>query len=61
MIAINHRRSRKLMEGYERPFLITGFRFEVRKVIGGMVVGVVVACRIIVSAPVPVLSSGLWF
>ena len=49
------------MEGYERSFLITGFRFEVRKVIGGMVVGVVVAFRIIVSAPVPVLSSGLWF
>ena len=49
-------------------FPITGLTFQVRKVIGGQWdVGVVLACRIIVSAPVPVpflwtlnLGFGTW-
>ena len=43
------------MEGHGRSFPDTRLTFQVRKVIGGWVgwVGGVVACRIIVSAPVP--------
>ena len=47
-------RSRKVKEGYGWSFPITGLTFQVRKVIGG----VVVACRIILSAQVPFLF--LW-
>ena len=47
-----HGRSRKVKEGHGWSFPITGLTFQVRKVIGG--VGWV-ACRIIVSAPIPVL------
>ena len=50
-------RSRKVMEGHGWSSPINGLTFEVRKVIGG---GVVVACRIIVSAPAQSLSSGHW-
>ena len=50
-------RSRKVKEGLGGSFPITGLTFQVRKVMcGGGVV--VVACRIIVSAPVPFLF--LW-
>ena len=54
-----HGRSRKVKESHGWSFPITRLTFQVKKVIGG---GgwVVVACRIILSAPVPVLSSGLW-
>ena len=51
-------RSRKVMEGYGWSFPITGLTFQGRKVTGGGVV--VVACKIIVSAPVPFFSFGLW-
>ena len=43
-------RFRKVKEGHGWSSPINGLTFEVRKVIGG---GVVVACRIILSAPVP--------
>ena len=63
----SHSRSLKVKEGQGRSFPITGFTFQVRKVIGEVVGGVVVACRIIVSAPVPVpflwtldFGSGTW-
>ena len=49
-----HGRSRKVMEGHGWSFPITRFTFQVRKVRGGVGGLVVVACRIIVSAPVPV-------
>ena len=49
-----HGRSRKVKGGHGCSFPITRFTFPVRKVMGGGVVVVVVACRIIVSAPVPV-------
>ena len=42
------------MEGHGRSFPDTRLTFQVRKVIGG-VGGVVVVCRIILSAPVPFL------
>ena len=47
-----HGRSRKIKEGHGWSFPIT---FQVRKVGGGggLVGGVVVACKIILSAPVP--------
>ena len=47
-----HGRSLKVKEGHGWSFPITGLTFQVRKVRGG---GgwVVVACKIIVSAPVP--------
>ena len=51
------------MEGHRRWFPDTRLTFQVRKVIGGggvVVGGVIVACRIIVTAPVQSLSSGLW-
>ena len=48
-----HRRSRKIKESHGRSFPITRLTFQVRKVMGG--VGWVVACRIIMSAPVPFL------
>ena len=44
-------RSSKVKEGHGWSFPITRLTFQVRKVRGGVVV---VACRIIVSAPVPV-------
>ena len=47
-----HGRSRKVKEGHGWSFPITGLTFKMRKV--GGVVGGVVACKIIVSAPVPV-------
>ena len=60
--------SRKVKEGQGRSWMvfpITGLRFQVRKVWGG--VGGLVACRIILSAPVPVpflrildLGFGTW-
>ena len=46
-------RSRKVKGGHGWSFPITRLTYQVRKVIGGVVV-VVVACKIIVSAPVPV-------
>ena len=52
-----HGRSRKVKEGHGWSFPITGLTFQVRKVMCGggvVVVGGCVACRIIVSAPVPV-------
>ena len=48
-----HGRSRKVKEGHGWSFPITRLTFQVRKVIGG-VGGGCVACRIIVSSPVPV-------
>ena len=48
--------SRKVKEGHGWSFPITRLTFQVRKVRGGGVV--VVACRIILSAPVPLLF--LW-
>ena len=45
-------RSRKVKEGHGWSFPITGLTFQARKVRGGWVV--MVACRILVSAPVPV-------
>ena len=45
-----HGRSRKVKEGHGWSFPITRLTFQVRKV---MIGGVVVACRIILSAPVP--------
>ena len=48
-----HGRSWKVKEGHGWSFPITGLTFQGRKVTGG-----VVACRIIVSAPVPFLF--LW-
>ena len=61
-----HRRSEKVMEGCGRSrkdkeglgwsFPITGLTFQLKKAVGGRVV--VVACRIILSAPVPFLF--LW-
>ena len=50
-------RSRKIKEGHGWSFPITRLTFQGRKVTGGVVV-VVVACKIIVSAPVPFLF--LW-
>ena len=52
-------RSRKVNQGHGSSLPITRLTFQVKKVIGGDG-WVVVACRIILSAPVPVLSSGLW-
>ena len=52
----NIQRSKKVMECHGWSFPITGLTFQVRKVMGG--VGECVACRIIVSDPVPV--SFLW-
>ena len=57
----SHRRSLNVMEGHRRSFPITRLTFQKRKVMdewGGVVV---MACRITVSAPVPVEShsSGL--
>ena len=65
-----HRRSWKAMEGLGRSrkvmesFPIARLTSQVRKVMGG---GVVVACRIIVSAPVPFpflwtfdIGFGIW-
>ena len=49
-----HGRSRKVKEGHGWSFPITGLTFQVRKVMGGGGWGGVVACRIILSAPVPV-------
>ena len=47
-----HGRSWEVMEGHGRSFPITRLTYKVRKVrCGGW--GGVVACRIIVSAPVP--------
>ena len=58
-----HGRSREVKEGQAWSFLITRLIFQVRKVMGGGCV----ACRIIVSAPVPVpflwtldLGLGFW-
>ena len=55
-----------MVEGHGRSFPITELTFQVRKVIGGWC-GMVVACRIILSAPVPVpfhwtldLGFGTW-
>ena len=70
----DHRRSLKVMEGHGRSrkvmdggwsFPITGLTFQVRKVRGGGVGWVVVACRIIVSTPVASprpfpLDFGFW-
>ena len=53
-----HGRSRKVKEGHGWSFPITGLTFQGRKVTGGWWGGVVVACRIILSAPVPFLF--LW-
>ena len=50
-----HGRSRKVKDGHQWSFPITGLTFQVRKVIGGWVGGGCVACRIIVSVPVPFL------
>ena len=57
-----HGRSRKVKEGLRWLFLITRLAFQVRKVIGGWV-----ACRFVVSAPVPApflwtldLGFGIW-
>ena len=49
-----HGRSWKVREGHEWSFPITRLTFQVRKVIGGGVGGCV-ACKIIVSVPVPLL------
>ena len=60
LIREGHGRSRKVKEGHGWSFPITGLTFQVRKVMcgwgggGGGGVGGVMACRIIVSAPVPV-------
>ena len=61
---LGHGRSRKVKEGHGWSFPITEFTFQVRKVRGGGVGGVV-ACRM--SAPVPVsfiltldLRFGTW-
>ena len=58
-------RSRKVMEGYGWSFPITRLTFQVRKVRGGL--GGWVACRIILSAPVPFpflwtldMGFGIW-
>ena len=50
------RKSWKIIEGYRRSFPDTEFTYPVRKVMGWWVV---VACRIIVSAPI--LVPFLWF
>ena len=55
-------RSGKVKEGHGWSFPITRLTLQVRKVWGG---GVVVACKIIVSAPVPfpflwTLDFGFW-
>ena len=47
-------RSRKVMKGYGWSFPITGLTFQVRKVLVGGWGGGCVACRFILSAPVPV-------
>ena len=49
--------SRTVMDGHGWSFPITRLTIQVRKVWGG---GVVVACKIIVSAPVPVPFPFLW-
>ena len=52
-----HRRSWKVKEGYGWSFPITRLTFQVRKVMGGGWSGVgggVLACRIMLSAPVKV-------
>ena len=53
MVIESHGRSRKVKEGHGWSLPINGLTFQVRKVIGGVVV--VVACRIIVPVPVPFL------
>ena len=65
LIIEGHRRSGKVKEGHGWSFSITRLTFQERKVIGGW--WVVMACRIIVSAPVPVpllwtldLGFGTW-
>ena len=45
------------MEGHGRSFPDTRLTFQEKSYVW---VGCWVACRIILSAPVPVLSSGLW-
>ena len=61
-----HGRSRKVKEGHGWSFPITGLTFQVKKVRGGGG-GWVVACKIIVSAPVPFpflwtfdIGFGIW-
>ena len=49
--------SRKVKEGHGWSFPITRLTFQMRKVMGGVVVGGCVACRIIISAPVPFLRT----
>ena len=46
-----HGRSKRVKVGHGWSFPITGLTFQVRKVVGGC--GGCVACRIIVSVPVP--------
>ena len=54
-----HGRSKKVKEGPRRSFPIIRLSFQVRKVSGGVVQSaMLVACKIILSAPVPFLF--LW-